>query len=214
MGLSFGSGNMGARHLAAYPFNGRTFQPQHQNHFVFEAMIDSIGLDKEVVKAAVDNWSGISMSNDEVELYFLNERVYVAGQAMFEAGTLTIKDFVDTETHRQLWGWRNKVYDPTNGQVGWAGHYKVDAELRMFAPDGGIGAPRSYTLKGCWPQSFNTGAFDYNGSDPVRMECTIRYDRAYPKNLAAMAPGPGNTANVGPTLGREGVPASTNFATA
>jgi hypothetical protein len=187
---------MGAAHLASTGTDVNSYQPQHQNHFYLEINLTEYGLDGNNITLAVDNFSGISNSNDEVELYFMNERRYVAGQAQFDAGTLTVKDFVDVETHRTLASWRNRVYDPGTGKVGWAAQYKKDANLVMVAPDGE--GDRWWTLVGCWPQQVNYGAFDYNGSDPVRMECTLRYDLAFPEKLQAVQRGPGNPSPIAP----------------
>lgn len=198
MGLLDTRQYMGAAHLASTGSDVNSFQPQHQNHFYFEIDLSEYGLPSggDHIALSVDNFSGINMSNDEQELYFLNERRYIAGQAQFDSATLTCKDFVDVEVARDIASWRNRVYDPETGKVGWAAQYKRDANLVMVAPDGE--GDRWWTLVGCWPQAVNWGSFDYNGSDPVRIEMTLRYDLAIPIRLAAVQRGTGNPSPIAP----------------
>jgi hypothetical protein len=120
-----------------------------------------------------------SESNEEIEIPYMNGRVYIAGKYMFETGTVTFNDNLDKGTANIVKAWRKLVSDPETGSVGLAANYKKKAEVVMYAPDFSI--KRWWELYGLWPQAANFGALDYSASDVVQIEVTFRYDKAIPK---------------------------------
>ena len=159
-----------ADHIAA---EAGTFEPQRQNNFTFEVALSSE--DKDVITLSMQSAPLPNESNDEVEIQHQNERRYVAGQALFEATTLTIRDYVDQDTRGALLRWRKLVYNPKTGKVGLAKDYKKRAFVRMTAPDGT--SERICKLIGSWPQALVGGNLSHDASEQVLIEVTIRFDK-------------------------------------
>jgi len=145
------------------------FEPQRK--FDFE-----IDFGDDILRLSVSKASLPSGSNEEIELKYGNERVWIAGQANWEASTLEIRDTLDAGTAEILWNWRRQVYDEETGAIGRAATYKRVGSLFLLAPDGSD--YREWQLIGCWPQSLKMGDLDMSDNNIVLIEATIRYDRA------------------------------------
>ena len=160
---------LGAMHMSA----NRSFEVQRTNHFevIFE------GFDEDVFPLAVTSASLPNSSNDPIELPYGNSKVKVAGQATTEDVSLTMKDFITADTEKKLLEWRKKVYDPQTQKVGWAEDYKKNGRVYLFGPDGTV--IRTWRLLGCWPTSFESSEFSYDGSDKREITMTISVDNAY-----------------------------------
>lgn len=155
------------------------FEVQRQNNWYFEVTPPSGGDNdtKRIIELALDVGFLPTEVSDEIEIHFVNERVWVAGKPTFEAGTLTLKDYVDQPVMKAVADWRRLVYNPNTGAVGLAKNYKVDADVILFAPDGTY--RRKWMLRGCWPQQVvYGGTLDMSSMDPNKIEITIRYDKA------------------------------------
>lgn len=182
--------NLSAGHISAGTGFGGTpgvqgnYEVQRQNNWYFEVSPPSAGNNdtKRVIELALDLGFLPNESSEEIEIHFVNERVYVAGKPLYEAGTLTLKDYVDQPVMKTVADWRARVYDPNTGAIGLARNYKVDANIVLFAPDGSF--RREWLLRGCWPSAVNYGAtLDMATAEQNKIELTIRYDKALPINL-------------------------------
>jgi len=164
------------------------YEPQRQNNWYFEVSPPSAGVNdfKTILSMALDIGFLPNESSGEIEVHFVNERVYVAGKPTFEAGTLTLKDYVDLPVAKAIAEWRKMVYNAETGAIGLAKNYKVDASIVLFAPDGTY--KREWILRGCWPQAVNYGAtLDMSTMEVNKIELTLRFDKAYPFALDGAA---------------------------
>jgi len=151
------------------------FEPMRTNNFALEiAGLPGEGTNN--LRLALETINLPTESNDEVELHYLNERRYVAGKVMFEGGSLTVKDFVTENVMKSVVQWRQQVYDPETGKIFAASNYKKAADLLVFGPDGQN--ERKWRLIGLWPQNANYGSLDMSNADLLRIEITLRYDKA------------------------------------
>lgn len=160
-----------ARHLAPA---GGGYAPQ----FTFDFEIQFTGLGDEVA-LAVENAFVPEGSNEEIELNFGNEKVWVAGKALWEPGAISFKDFVDIGVRDRIIEWRQLVYNPRTGLINLPSMYKKMGYITLWSSEGSIG--RAYELSGCWPTKDPTSTLDMTSSDKVLLECNIRFDRAIPK---------------------------------
>lgn len=183
--------NLSAGHISAGSRRGDNslqgnYELQRQNNWYFEVDPPSQGDNdtKRVIELALDIGFLPSESSDEIEVHFVNERVYIAGKPLYEAGTLTLKDYVDQPVMKAVADWRKTVYDPDTGKIGLAKDYKVGATIVLFAPDGTYA--RKWELLGCWPQNVVYGStLDMSSMEPNKIEITIRYDKARPISLSS-----------------------------
>jgi hypothetical protein len=153
------------------------FEPQRTFSWALEIALDDAG-DQLLIVQGLETFDGVTMSNEEIELKYANEKRYVAGQAQFEASTLVLKDMVDIGIAEAMIRWRYQVYNPETGSIGLARNYKKNADLTIVAPDQSIA--RVWKFIGIWPQQFKHGGFDMTTSDKVVVETTLRYDKAIP----------------------------------
>jgi len=186
MGINLTAGHISAGSQGTFTTKDLqgNYEVQRQNDWYFEVEPPSGALSdtKRVITVALDIGFLPSESSEEIEIHFVNERVYVAGKPMFEAGTLTLKDYVDYPVMKTIADWRKVVYNPQTGQIGLAKNYKVDASVVLFAPDGSY--RREWVLRGCWPQAVNYGpTLDMSTMEQNKIEVTIRYDKAWAKEL-------------------------------
>lgn len=189
--------NLSAGHIAAGSGQSNTvlqgnYEPQRQNNWYFEVDPPSQGDNdtKRVIELALDTGFLPVEQSDEIEVHFVNERVYIAGKPMYDAGSLVLKDYVDQAVMKAIADWRKTVYDPDTGKVGLAKDYKVGATIVLFAPDGTYA--RKWELSGCWPQQVTYGGtLDMSSSEINKIEITLRFDRARPVSLSS---GPGQIA--------------------
>lgn len=176
-------GKMHADHLVEAK---GAFEPQRTANWLIE-IHDLPGGDGDTDLIALSLETGFlpNFSNEEISLGYLNEYRYAAGKALFEAGELVVKDFVDRETAGALLRWSRQVYDPSTGQVGFAADYKKEAHILLFGPNGT--KLRVWKLRGVWPQARNFGSLDMTSSEKVTITTTLRYDKALP--VSGFGPG-------------------------
>jgi len=124
-----------------------------------------------------------SISNEEIEIPYMNSRVYVAGKHMVEAGTIAFNDYVDKNTAGILAEWRKLVYDEETGAIGLAANYKKEGIITLYGPN--FETKREWKIRGMWPQNIVYGTLDYGASDVVQIETTFRYDDAIPTFIAS-----------------------------
>lgn len=155
---------------------GGNYEPQRQNNGVFRVQLGDAD-QSALISLASESFNLPTETSGVVEMHWLNESRKVAGKTVFEDITLTLKDFVDVNTHQACLGWRREVYNPVNGAVGLAANYKKQATVEVFAPNGGL--MRRWLLIGCWPMSLNAGSVDHSSEDYNRIEMSLSVDKAY-----------------------------------
>lgn len=163
--------NVNAKHLAPGP--GGKYEPQRTHNWELELQIPGA----EIVKLAIASMTGVTESNEPIELHYGNEVQFVAGKARFEAGQLSVRDMVDVDVNQQINAWRRKVYDPQSGQIHYASEYKTEGDLLLLDPEGATRAV--WHIVGLWPSSVNYGGLDYESNDVVRIEVVMPFDRAW-----------------------------------
>lgn len=149
------------------------FEPQRQ----YQWTLSIVGLEgSDVIEMALRTAALPSTSSDEIELPFMNSRVYVAGKRSYENGSIALNDFVDKNTAAIIHKWDLRVFDPETGGQGYAKDYKKSGLLVLYDPP--LKDSRIWELRGIWPQAINYGSLDYSASDGVQIELTLRYDKA------------------------------------
>lgn len=159
---------LGAMHLA----NTATYEVQRTNNF--ELVIS--GLSDEVT-LSVSSTNLPTTGNEPIELSYGNSKVKVAGQATVDDVTVVVKDVIGADIDQLLLDWRYSVYDPKTDKIGWAKNYKRQAYLYQYAPDGTHMRP--WKLIGCWPSSYESSEFNYEGADKKEITLTLSVDKAY-----------------------------------
>lgn len=159
-----------ANHIAA---EAGSLEPQRQNNFSVEIPLD--GNDGDLVVMALHGFTLPQQVNEVIEIEYQNEKRKVAGRASAEEGSLTLKDFVDTDVRGAILRWRKQVYDPQTGNIGLAADYKKSLDVVMHGPNGEN--TRVCKLIGCWPSADPSVELTMDGSDKIMMEVPIQIDK-------------------------------------
>ena len=164
---------------------GSAHEPQRQ--YQFKLVIDGLS-DSSLVELSIKSAFPPSEKNEEVEVPFMNSRVYVAGKHSTEGGTITLHDYMDKKTAEILMGWRYQVYNPKTGTQGYASVYKKTGALYYLPPtlDPASKDCRRFNLQGMWPSSFKMGNPDYSSTDLALIELAIRIDKFIPDNMPTL----------------------------
>jgi hypothetical protein len=119
-----------------------------------------------------------SITFDETEVHFLNEKMYIPGKATWEPLSVT---FLDTNQSgsSQLLKWLTAVFDfsePTSKKMSSKKEsYVGEVTLTMYD---GCGSPMErWTLSDAWPQAINFGDLDYSSSEVADIQVTLRYSQ-------------------------------------
>lgn len=161
---------LGPMHMS----NNRNFEIQRTNHF--EVSFEGISRD---VTLMVDSFTPPNSSVEPIELAYGNSKIKVAGQATTEDIELVIKDAIVADLESQLYEWYGKVYNIKEDKIGWSVDYKRNGRLYQYGPDGTF--IRQWRLLGCFPTTFNSSEFTYDGADKKTITMTIACDKAYPE---------------------------------
>ena len=166
------------------------FEPQRKNNWFFIVP----GLIERPIVVALETGFAPTQETEEQELHFLNEKKFYAGKTSWAEGSLSLKDFVDRGSATAMINWQQKIYSPQTGAVNFAKVYKINCSVQLFGPDGTL--DREWSLLGCWPKSVNYGELDMTSAEKVVIQASIRYDKAIPTKVAALAGVPVNTGGI------------------
>jgi len=161
----------------------QSYEPVRQFDFEIDIALPGGSPGGESIKISVESAFLPNVTNEEIELPYWNSRIWVAGKASYETGTLTLRDFVDAGTAATIWNWYQKVYDAgsfggaSGGTIGRQSDYKATADVIAYSVghDGGDEAGHWF-LAGVWPTAVNFGTLDYTANDIVKIEVTLRYE--------------------------------------
>ena len=150
------------------------FKTKFRWTFEVEGYDCSFRIDPHFVKVAARP----SISFEEIEINFLNDRTWIPGKATWEPVTVT---FLDSNKGNgvQVLSWLLAVYDfnePTSKKMsskrtGFSGK----ATLTMY--DGCGTVMEIWTLLDAWPQAVNFNDLDYSSSNIADIEMTLRYSQ-------------------------------------
>ena len=160
---------LGASHLAS-----AGWEIQRTNNF--EISIEGVGEQERLLTLSVVGGSLPSESNNPIPVQYGNTTIQVAGVYEIQAGSLTVRDFIQKDVERLIEEWRSTVYNKETDAVGFAADYKKQARITQFAPDGSF--ERTWKIEGVWPSSVNYGSVDQSNNGLKQIEITLQYDKA------------------------------------
>jgi hypothetical protein len=146
----------------------RAFEPKRKNRWVL--MIE--GIDAYLMKTAARP----TMTNEEVEIPFINSRRYLAGLSKFNTIAVTLHDAIAPSGAQQIMEWIRLHYESVSGRAGYADFYKRDVQLKLLDPVGTV--VELWDIKGAFITECNFGEITYEDGGPVEISLTLRYDNA------------------------------------
>lgn len=167
---------------------GGSWEPQRQNNWLVQfSGGNAIGLQRPEFYLALKSFPYPAESNAVKSISWWNEKRKFAGSlGDFADLSLQLVDYLDKTTAQIMIEWRRLVWQPGNASLGQARNYKLNGVLYLAPVNvATIGDASQFSrkifLQGVWPSHFNMGLLSMdNDGDPVTIDCTLTYDRAYP----------------------------------
>jgi hypothetical protein len=150
--------------IRGIPFD---YEPKRENRF-FAEFADELGI--EVWK--VQSFKRPSMSINSVEIPFINERNYVAGQYRWETMDVTFLDTIGPSTSQQLMEWVRLHAESLTGRMGYAAGYKKNIILKALDPTGV--EVEKWFLEQCMITTINFGENNMDGDAVQTVQLTIQ----------------------------------------
>ena len=186
-------------YLSAYHLSTgthRAYQPAKKNFFEFivedlynllkpgvDANLtkdgDYIADGQEIIRLTVNKAPVPHFELNDIEIRKGNSVVHYAGTPTFNDGTLEVDDMIGLQSKAVLEAWQNLAYNVKTDKGGRAIDYKRDATLIEYTSD--HVKVRTWKLYGCWVKNISEDDYDKTNDDLVRVQATIRYDRAIPE---------------------------------
>ena len=140
---------------------------------------DYIRNGQEVIRLTVNKAPVPHFELNDIEIRKGNSVVHYAGTPTFSDGTLEVDDMIGAQSKAVLEAWQNLAYNVVTDKGGRAIDYKKNATLIEYTSD--HVKVRSWKLIGCWIKNISEDDYDKTNDDLVRVQGTIRYDRAIPE---------------------------------
>lgn len=105
-----------------------------------------------------------------------NTTLKYAGVPTFDAGTVTLNDYIGADTAGVLEAWQNLSYNVKTEKVGLASDYKKDCYLIEYSPD--YQPVRRWIMRGCWVSGLSETGMSNEQNNKKEITATIEYDRA------------------------------------
>lgn len=174
-----------------YHVNDNTKYYESQRSTDFEFIVDSADMEnlvsittnevipnaQEILRLAVVSCPIPHFSIEPLTQRRGNSVTKFAGTPSFDAGSLTVRDWIGVDTKGILMAWQHLAYDVNTDKVGILSDYKKNATLIEYSPDKQV--VRSWTLYGCWVSAISEQSYSHAESQNDRtIEATIQYDKA------------------------------------
>jgi hypothetical protein len=119
-----------------------------------------------------------NLSFKEMEAQHLTETVYYPSKPDWKPINLVLYDL--KKNKNPVMEWIKKIYDP-NGDGTWNpsgdNDFKKKATLEMY--NGCGDTIEKWVYENAWPQAVEFGDLDMGSEEVVKIDITLRYDRAY-----------------------------------
>jgi hypothetical protein len=161
-----------------------TFEPKRKNRFIFQ--FDEVpggsadGKDAESLAFVAHTAKKPDISFNAVELHRINEKFMFAGKPTWGDMSATFYDHISVAGKKSaatiLEGWLNKIYNPRNGQMGYAVAYKRNGAVVML--DGLGNVIDGWDVFMAWPMTVDFGDLSEEDDGIVDITATFKYDYA------------------------------------
>lgn len=121
-----------------------------------------------------------SYSFKELDVQHLSEQIYFPGKIDYKSMSVTLYDdtYKNEPILNPVYNWILQFYNPKTGIYrSSTGGFKKNATITMY--DGCGVALESWTYENAWPQEVNFGEVDMGTNDIMKIDLTLRFDRAY-----------------------------------
>lgn len=147
------------------------YEPLKQNRFIFQFPSDT-GLQSWYVSTG----NLPSITQNSVEMEFLNTSTYVVGRYTWEEVSVTLRSFIGPSTAQSVMEWIRLCSESVTGRQGYAAGYKRNVVINMLDPTGVV--VQKWVLVNAFITNSNFGSLDYSNDSLAEIDITLRYDYA------------------------------------
>ena len=147
------------------------YEPKKKNRWLIRFPAE-LGIQQWWLQSA----SRPSITQNEVEIPFLNTSTWVIGRFTWEAIDVTMRDAIGPSTAQAIMEWVRLHSESVTGRQGYAAGYKKDVEIEMLDPSGVV--IEKWQLQGTMLTNVNFGDLSMDDDSIADITATLRFDRA------------------------------------
>lgn len=147
------------------------YEPKRKNRWLFRFPAD-LGIQEWWLMSAARP----TITQNEVEIPFLNTSTWVIGRFTWEAIDVTFRDAIGPSTAQAVMEWVRLHSESVTGRQGYAAGYKKDVEIDMLDPTGVV--IEKWVLQGTMITTANFGDLAMDDDSIADVTCNLRFDRA------------------------------------
>ena len=147
------------------------YEPKKKNRWLITFPAD-LGIQQWWLSSA----SRPSITQNEVEIPFLNTSTWVIGRFTWESIDVVFRDPIGPSAAQAIMEWVRLHSESITGRQGYAAGYKRPVELELLDPTGVV--IEKWLLDGTMLTNVDFGSLDYSSSDIAEITGTLRFDRA------------------------------------
>lgn len=150
----------------------------------FRVMFENFGISTprtELTKQVID-FTRPQIEFEEIEIPVYNSRIYLAGKHTWQELTVTMRDDASGDISKLVGEQLQKQLDFVEQASAAAGiDYKFTTRCEILDGGNGTAVPtvlETWEMYGCFLRSVNYNELNYANSEPVTIQCNIRFDNA------------------------------------
>lgn len=147
------------------------YEPKRKNRFLFRFPSD-LGIQEWWLMSA----SRPSISQNEVEIPFLNTSTWVIGRFTWDTIEITFRDPIGPSAAQSIMEWVRLHSESATGRQGYAAGYKKEVEIEMLDPTGVV--IEKWVLEGTMLTNVSFGDLSMDDDALAEINGTLRFDRA------------------------------------
>jgi len=147
------------------------YEPKKKNRWLLRFPAD-LGIQEWWLASA----SRPSITQNEVEMQFLNTSTWVLGRFNWESISVTFRDPIGPSAAQAIMEWVRLHSESITGRQGYAAGYKKDVELEMLDPTGVV--IEKWQLQGTMLTNVNFGDLSMDDDGIADITADLRFDRA------------------------------------
>ena len=147
------------------------YEPKRKNRFVLRFPSD-LGIQEWTVESA----KRPSITQNPVDIPFLNTQTSVLGRYTWDDMNVTLRDMIGPSTMQAVMEWIRLHSESVTGRQGYAAGYKRDIELEMLDPTGVV--VEKWICKNCWVTNMDGGELTYSDDSLANVTLTLKMDYA------------------------------------
>lgn len=147
------------------------YEPKRANRWLLRFPSD-LGIQEWWLQSA----SRPSITQNDVEIPFLNTSTWVVGRFIWEAISVTFRDPIGPSASQALMEWVRLQSESITGRQGYAAGYKKDVELEMLDPSGVV--IEKWVLQDTMLTNVSFGDLSMEDDSLAQINADLRFDRA------------------------------------